>query len=132
MGPGKWKTSWEITNRAYFMCYGVMLGTFAFVSILSRYRFRYYLLYKVLVYIKISICVCRNGSARHLASGSMDKTVRIWDTILGQTLRILSSHTEAVSALRWGGTGLIYSGSRDKTIKVWRSVDVCNTIFVFR
>ncbi|ODM96956.1 Notchless protein 1 [Orchesella cincta] len=64
-----------------------------------------------------------NGQARHLASGSMDKTVRIWDTILGQTLRILSSHTEAVSALRWGGTGLIYSGSRDKTIKVWRSVD---------
>lgn len=56
----------------------------------------------------------------------MDKTIRIWDTILGQTLRILSSHTEAVSALRWGGTGLIYSGSRDKTIKVWRSVDVCN------
>lgn len=77
------------------------------------------------------IYVCRNGSARHLASGSMDKTVRIWDTILGQTLRILSSHTEAVSALRWGGTGLIYSGSRDKTIKVWRSVDVCNKIFVF-
>jgi len=68
--------------------------------------------------------VCRNGQARHLASGSMDKTVRIWDTVLGQTLRILSSHTEAVSALRWGGTGLIYSGSRDKTIKVWRSVDV--------
>ncbi len=74
--------------------------------------------------LKLLIFDCRNGSARHLASGSMDKTVRIWDTILGQTLIILSSHTEAVSALRWGGTGLIYSGSRDKTIKVWRSVDV--------
>jgi ribosome assembly protein 4 len=66
----------------------------------------------------------RNGESRHLASSSKDQSIRIWDVVLGQTLKILNGHTAAVSCIRWGGEGLIYTASRDRTIKVWRPSDV--------
>lgn len=59
-----------------------------------------------------------------MASSSKDATIRIWDTILNQCTRILSSHTQSVTCIRWGGKDLIYSSSQDRTIKCWRSEDV--------
>lgn len=50
--------------------------------------------------------------------------IKIWDCILGQLIRTLSSHTKSVTCIRWGGEGLIYSSSQDRTIKVWRADDV--------
>ena len=31
----------------------------------------------------------------------------------------MSSHSQAISAVRWGGEGLLYSASRDTVINVW-------------
>ncbi|KAL7986901.1 hypothetical protein Chor_005820 [Crotalus horridus] len=50
--------------------------------------------------------------------------VRIWDTVAGRCDKILTSHTQSVTCLRWGGDGLLYSSSQDRTIKVWRAQDV--------
>ena len=61
--------------------------------------------------------------SRLLASAGRDATIRIWDTIQGTTLRILSGHTASVTCIRWGGTGLIYSASQDRTVRVWRAED---------
>jgi len=58
------------------------------------------------------------------ASSSKDGDIRIWDVILGQCLRSLTSHTRSITCLKWGGTGLLYSSSQDRTIKVWRADDV--------
>jgi ribosome assembly protein 4 len=65
-----------------------------------------------------------------LASSSKDGDVRIWDTVAGKCLLVLSSHTMNVTCLRWGGSGLLYSASQDRTIKVWRSEDgvLCRTL----
>ena len=38
-----------------------------------------------------------------------------------QCLFSMSSHTLAVSCVRWGGDGLLYSASKDTTINVWDS-----------
>jgi len=67
---------------------------------------------------------------RYLASSSKDCTIRIWDTILQQCTIILSSHTQSVTCIKWGGTNLIYSSSQDRTVKVWRADDgvLCRTL----
>ncbi|XP_008557185.2 notchless protein homolog 1 [Microplitis demolitor] len=65
----------------------------------------------------------RNPECRYLVSASKDQDLRIWDTKLGQTTRVLAGHTKSVTCVRWGGRGLIYSGSQDRTIRVWRAED---------
>lgn len=71
-----------------------------------------------------------NTSCRRFASSGKDGDIRIWDVLLGQCLRILTSHTRSITALKWGGSGLLYSGSQDRTVKVWRAEDgvMCRTL----
>lgn len=71
-----------------------------------------------------------NKACRRLASAGSDGDVRIWDVVLGQCIRVLTSHTAAVTAVRWGGIGLIYTSSKDRTIKMWRAEDgaLCRTM----
>lgn len=66
----------------------------------------------------------RNPECRYLASASKDGSIRIWDTLMGRCDKILTSHTQSVTCVKWGGDGLLYSSSQDRTIKVWRTQDV--------
>lgn len=64
-----------------------------------------------------------NETCRFLVSSSKDSTLRIWDTVLSQTVRELNGHSMSVTCVKWGGRGLIYSSSQDRTIKVWKADD---------
>jgi len=57
--------------------------------------------------------------SRRFVTGSKDTSIRVWDAVTRQTLFSMSSHTLAVSCVKWGGDGLIYSASKDCTINVW-------------
>lgn len=72
----------------------------------------------------------KDGECRLLASSSKDGDVRIWDAITAKFVLALTSHTQSVTCLRWGGTDLIYTASQDRTIKVWRAQDgvLCRTL----
>ena len=35
----------------------------------------------------------------------------------------MSSHTQAITQVKWGGDGLIYSAARDCSINVWAAAD---------
>ena len=53
-----------------------------------------------------------------LATGSYDRTIKIWDIHTGEGLRTLRGHTDVVRALRFDDTKL-FSGSYDCTVKMW-------------
>jgi WD40 repeat protein len=56
-----------------------------------------------------------------LASGSQDRTVRLWDTITGVCLCVLRGHTEGVTAVATLSDGVtVASGSYDGTVRLWR------------
>ncbi|KAF8471986.1 quinon protein alcohol dehydrogenase-like superfamily [Kalaharituber pfeilii] len=60
---------------------------------------------------------------RRFASSSKDCTIRVWDANIRRIVMTMSSHTAAVTCIKWGGTGYIYSTSQDKTVKVWDAND---------
>jgi WD40 repeat protein len=57
---------------------------------------------------------------RTIVSGSLDRTVKVWDAHDGRLLRSLEGHTAWVNAVALSADGrTIVSGSEDRTVKVW-------------
>ncbi|KAG0067555.1 U3 small nucleolar RNA-associated protein 13 [Linnemannia elongata] len=55
-----------------------------------------------------------------LASGSNDKTVRLWDIRGGNNTLILKGHTDSISSIAYAPNGRHFiSGSYDTTVRVW-------------
>jgi WD40 repeat protein/tRNA A-37 threonylcarbamoyl transferase component Bud32 len=57
---------------------------------------------------------------QHLAAGSMDGKVRVWDLQTDDSVQTLPGHTSAVTAVRYSPNGrLLATHSFDDTVKVW-------------
>ena len=61
---------------------------------------------------------CLTAVGNKLYSGSVDSTIRVWDTDTHQHITTLQGHTNSVTCLTAVGNKL-YSVSVDKTIRVW-------------
>ncbi|MBW4518708.1 MAG: hypothetical protein KME16_03115 [Scytolyngbya sp. HA4215-MV1] len=60
------------------------------------------------------------GKRQWFASGSEDKTVRLWDVQTGQCIKKLQGHRGWVSSVSFSADGQrLISGSQDETIKLW-------------
>ena len=67
-------------------------------------------------------CLAVLGDGVSLASGSGDKTVRLWNTKTGACTRVLEGHTRAVICLAVLDDGVsLASGSRDNTTRLWNT-----------
>jgi predicted ATPase len=63
-----------------------------------------------------AICMLPDG---RLASGSYDKTIRLWDVMTASEVACLEGHSGRVNALCILPDGLLVSGSDDNTIRLW-------------
>ncbi|KAH8668676.1 beta transducin-like protein HET-E2C*4 [Xylariales sp. PMI_506] len=64
--------------------------------------------------------VAFSPDGRRVVSGSVDKTIRIWDAENGVCLETLEGHSEFVSSVAFSPDGRrIVSGSDDQTIRIW-------------
>ena len=54
----------------------------------------------------------------YIVSGSVDQTIKVWQTSTGEFVRTLHGHREGIACLQYRGNRII-SGSFDSTIRIW-------------
>lgn len=64
--------------------------------------------------------VCCSPGGRLAATGSNDRTARLWDLKSGRAIRVLAGHTRVVQCVSFSPDGrLVATGSTDFTIRLW-------------
>jgi WD40 repeat protein len=64
--------------------------------------------------------VAYSPDGKRLATGSVDKTAKLWDAATGKELRTFSGHTDWVTGVAFSPDGTrLATASADKTVRVW-------------
>ncbi len=73
---------------------------------------------------EVVYAVAFRPNTHELASGSLDKTVRIWNADTGQSVRTIKDHAEAVFGVAYSPDGkLLATGSGDRSVKLFQTTD---------
>lgn len=69
---------------------------------------------------KSVLSVCFSPDGNHIASGSLDRTIRIWNAQTGEQTHIIRGHSGNIFDLEFTpDSKYLLSASDDKTIKIW-------------
>ena len=67
----------------------------------------------------IVTCVCFSNDSRHVASGSYDKTLRVWSVEGGSAFAIFHGHMQIVTSVQWQpSSSALLSSSVDSTVRL--------------
>lgn len=65
-----------------------------------------------------SVCISNDGS--RIVSGSIDNTVRVWETATESCLHVMRGHAKEVCSVGISADGVLaVSGSNDNTVRIW-------------
>uniref|UniRef100_A0A0C3SGI6 Uncharacterized protein n=1 Tax=Guillardia theta (strain CCMP2712) TaxID=905079 RepID=A0A0C3SGI6_GUITC len=65
-------------------------------------------------------CIAFHPNCNYIATGGTDRTVRVWDTVSGNQIRIYRGHSTGVSAVRFSHDGLsLASGGDNGEVLLW-------------
>lgn len=82
---------------------------------------------------RVITCVAWSPDDKHIASGSADNMVRIWDVDNGKLLKILQGHTGLVSGVAWSPNNQqLVSASFDERLLLWSACDdfACTDVLI--
>ncbi|KAI7904101.1 WD40-repeat-containing domain protein [Cokeromyces recurvatus] len=65
-----------------------------------------------------SVLCVKMVTNNRILSCSKDGSLRLWNRLTGECIRVYTGHNAAVNALQWKGNRIV-SGSGDRTIKIW-------------
>lgn len=66
-----------------------------------------------------------NADGTQIVSGSVDKTVRVWDVAMGIEVNMFTGHTETVSSVAFSPDGkILASADSNGTIRVWQGYTI--------
>jgi len=80
--------------------------------------------------LRFITAVAVSPDGKLLATGSVDRRIRIWDVKSGEMLNIMKGHTDDLTCIDWYPDGRhLVSGSMDSTLRIWdlkkgRSVNI--------
>jgi WD40 repeat protein len=67
-----------------------------------------------------AVCMAYSPDGSVIATGSRDKTIRLWNSKTGKNLRTLAGHTGEASSLAFCAAGKqLVSWSEDGTVREW-------------
>ena len=73
---------------------------------------------------EVVYAVAFRPNMHELATGSLDKTVRIWNADTGQSIRLIKDHAEAVFGVAYSPDGkLLATASGDRSAKLFQTAD---------
>ena len=65
------------------------------------------------------------GQGNILASGSGDRSIKIWNAENGQLIRTLNGHTNSVISVAFGEGNVLASVSDDNSVNIWNISKKC-------
>ena len=75
------------------------------------------------------VSIAKSNNGQYVASGSDDKTIRVWELASGKLIQTLTGHDSLVSDIDFSPDGtLLVSSSYDESLKVWewaRGLSLC-------
>ena len=89
-------------------------------KLIFKLTYQFFTTVKTLKDSNVVSSVAYSPDGTHIASGSWDTIVRIWNAATGGLVRTLAGHADYVSSVAYSPDGRqIASGSEDETVRIW-------------